>query len=219
MANIQNGQVEWKNVGGGGAGGIGKDAWMRLNPGSNVIRLLTLPHQYHQHRYMVEGGKKYGYRIDCAGQGCPLCQEGDKAKRRWLLGVIDRKTNTYKVLDIGFSVFKSIQTYAKDDEWGDPSGYDIDIVVDPNGGSTGYYTVVTKRPRDLSDGDRLLQQENPVDKLAARVVPPSIEKVAGRIADIKSEVNGNADGGISAALNSSDEEEDEDYFKSADNRK
>jgi hypothetical protein len=171
-----------------------KDTFLRLNPGSNVVRLLTLPYAYYQHKHMIEGGKKFGYRINCSDPehrtNCPVCEKGeDKPKRRWFLGVIDRKSDTYKILDIGYSVFKAIQTLAKDDDWGDPSRYDIDIVVDPNGGSTGYYTVVAKPPKPLSASDLVKREENSVEELVRRATPPTTEKVQERLDRIMEEIN------------------------------
>ena len=196
-----------------------KDTFLRLSPGSNVVRLLTLPHAYYQHKHMIEGGKKFGYRINCSDPehrtNCPICEK-DKAKRRWFLGVIDRKTDTYKILDIGFAVFKAIQTLARDDDWGDPSRYDIDIVVDPNGGSTGYYTVVAKPPKPLSASDLIKREENTLDELIRRATPPTKEKVEERLASIMEEIN--SGGSSSSNSNSSSDEEssteseDEDNF-------
>jgi hypothetical protein len=171
----------------------GKDSFLRLGPGSNIVRLLSLPHAYYQHKYMVDGGKKFGYRINCSDPerraNCPICEKNDKAKRRWFLGVIDRKTDTYKILDIGFSIFKAIQTLAKDEDWGDPSRYDIDIVVDPNGGSTGYYTVVAKPPKALSANDLVKREENNPEELVRRASPPTREKVHERLDSIAEEIS------------------------------
>jgi hypothetical protein len=221
---LKNGQVSWGDSSFDSSKKQNrKDEFLRLAPGSNVVRLLTLPHQYHQHRYLPEGGKKYGYRINCSGdkEACPLCKSGDKAKRRWFLGVVDRKTSTYKILDIGFSVFKSIQTLAKDDDWGDPSRYDLDIVVDPNGGATSYYTVVAKPPKPLSSTDLSLREEHPSTELEERVVPPTVEKIQGRLSKIAEEIS--AAGGTphhtestSTDDNESSDEEDEFQFKDAD---
>jgi hypothetical protein len=140
---------------------------------------------------MVDGGRKYGYRINCSRTettSCPVCDKGDKAKRRWLVGVIDRKTNTYKVLDISYSVFKSIKTLALQEDWGDPSRYDIDIVVDPNGGATGYYTVVPKPPTALSASDLEIRNQNGVEDLEKRTKAPPTGWVADRLEKIAEEV-------------------------------
>lgn len=229
MANYKSGEVSWTDtVFDASKKANGKDTFLRLGPGSNVVRLLTLPFQYHQHKTLVPGGKKWGYRVNCSGANgsCPLCDKGEKPKRRWFLGVIDRKNDQYKILDIGYAVFKAIQTLAKDDDWGDPSRYDIDIVVDPNGGSTGYYTVVAKPPKPLSATDLVKKEENNPEDLARKVVPPTAEKVQERLQRIQDEINsqGETSGGMSSADSASsdsdgDEEDDDNYFKPSDGGK
>jgi hypothetical protein len=225
MSNVnqKTGEVSWnETIFDPSAKKNSKDTFLRLGPGSNIVRLLTLPHQYYQHKYSVPGGKRFGYRINCAGTNngaCPLCEKNDKAKRRWFLGVIDRKTNTYKILDIGYSVFKDIQNHAKDDDWGDPSKYDIDIVVDPNGGSTGYYTVVAKPPKPLSAGDLVIQEDNSSEELAQKVIPPTPEKVQERLDRIMEEITsqgGNLASADSSNTDSSDDEDGRNYFKNYD---
>lgn len=222
MANIKSGEVSWTDTSfDASKKSNGKDSFLRLSPGSNVVRLLTLPHQYHQHKHMIDGGKKYGYRISCsaANGSCPICEKGtDKAKRRWYLGVIDRKTNAYRILDIGYAVFKAIQTLAKDDDWGDPSRYDIDVVVDPNGGSTGYYTVVAKPPKPLSASDLVIKEDNDPESLVRRATPPTPEKVAERLQAIMEEINSSGPmAAMGASSDSSDDDsEDENYFKNYD---
>lgn len=226
MATFKSGEVSWTDtVNDASKKTNGKDSFLRLSPGSNIVRLLTLPHQYHQHKHMIDGGKKFGYRINCSGANgsCPICEKNEKPKRRWFLGVIDRKSDTYKILDIGFAVFKSIQTLAKDDDWGDPSRYDIDIVVDPNGGSTGYYTVVAKPPKPLSAADLVKKEENDPEVLVRRATPPTREKVEERLQAIMEEINsGGASGHSAASTTSADDEgdgDDENYFKNYDGDK
>ena len=191
MNNQKTGEVSWtETMFDPSSKKSGKDTFLRLVPGSNVIRLLTLPYQYYQHKHIVDGGKKYGYRVNCSVThgSCSLCEQGNKAKRRWFLGVIDRKTNAYKILDIGYSVFKSISTFAKDGDWGDPSQYDFDIVVDPNGGATGYYTVCPKPKKPLSAADLIIREENDPEELSRRTSPPTPDKVREKLAAIANEI-------------------------------
>ena len=227
MVNMKNGEISWIDPSfDSSEKKSGKDTFLRLNPGSNIVRLLTLPHQYNQHKWETPGGKKYGYRINCSGTSdCPLCKEGNKAKRRWFLGCIDRKTNSYKVLDIGYSVFKSIQTYAKDEQWNSPENYDIDIVVDVNGGSTGYYSIVAKPPRPMSASDLQIKEASDLEDLTRRVMAPTVEKVKERLIKIAEEIaaTGFVSTGISKAANSTvatamadNDQDDENYFKSYD---
>jgi hypothetical protein len=225
MVNYKSGEVSWTDTAFDSSKKTNsKDTFLRLGPGSNIVRLLTLPYQYHQHKLTLPGGKKFGYRINCSGANgsCPICEMGaeHKAKRRWFLGVIDRKNNTYKTLDIGFAVFKAIQTLAKDEDWGDPSRYDIDIVVDPNGGSTGYYTVVAKPPKPLSASDLVIKEENDPENLVRMTSPPTAEKVLEKIARIKEEIKAQGENTSLSSNNEEDSTDDEEnVFKDYDKKK
>jgi len=212
MSNQKFGEIGWNDApAGSGSTKNGKDTFLKLGQGSNPIRIVTLPHQYYQHKYKVEGEKGYGHRINCsASKGrCVVCDKGDRPKRRWLVGVIERKTGMYKVLDIGFSIFKGIQTYANDDDWGPPTNYDVDIVVDPKGGSTGYYTVIAKPKKPLSAADLQLKEQSDQEFLVKMSTAPEPEKVEERLNSIIEKIS--AEGGevSSGQLSKSSTEDDE----------
>jgi hypothetical protein len=125
----------------------------------------------------------------CSIKDCPLCAAGDKPSRRWLIGVISRKTGTFKLLDISYAVFSQIQKYAKNTQrWGDPTKYDIDIVVDKNGGPTGYYAVQPIPKEPLSVADQTIKDSVDFDDLKRRVTPYTAEQVQKRI----DKINGDA---------------------------
>jgi hypothetical protein len=170
-----------------------KDLFLRLDEGSNEMRLITQPYQYLVHKYKKEGDPGYGNKVYCSAihGGCPLCSLGDKAKPRWLLGVISRKTGTYKILDVSFAVFSQIRKLARNTQrWGDPTKYDIDIVVDKNGGATGYYSVQPISKEPLSAADQVLKDNADLDDLKRRVTPPTSDLVQKRL----DKING-VDGG------------------------
>jgi hypothetical protein len=222
MSNFEqkHGEISWSETGSSFSDKTsGKDRFLRLTPGSNKMRMVTLPHQYYQHKYMPEGGNKFGYKIYCAGKDCPLCLKGDKAKRRWFVGVIDRKTDQYKILDMGYSIMKDIKTQSDDVDWGPPDQYDIDIVVDPKAGSIGYYTVVAKPKTPMSATDIMKQEENGTDELMRRSSPSTAEKVLERLANIEEEI---ASKGFDSSQsndnhnNSSNDDDAAKYFKNWD---
>ena len=191
MSTSKYGAQDWKEPVQDPTKQQGKD-FLRLKPGSNILRLLTLPHLYNQHRWEPEGGRKYGYRINCSRSetegNCPLCDTANKAKKRWYVGVIDRDSGTYKILDIGYSVFKSIQTLAKG-QWGSPENYDVDIVVDPQGGATGYYYVSPMPPKPLSAADIALKEDGAaMNDLEARCKPQTPAQVQEKMAKIREEI-------------------------------
>jgi hypothetical protein len=183
-------------------GGNNKDLFLRLGEGSNELRLVTAPFQYLVHKYKKDANnpKDFGQKVGCSQLhgSCPLCETGDKAKPRWFYGVIDRKTGTYKILDISFAVFSQIRKLARNTQrWGDPTKYDIDIVVDKNGGATGYYSVQPISKEPLSAADQQLKDSADLDDLKRRCTPPSAENVQSRIDKING-VSGDATTGTAS---------------------
>jgi hypothetical protein len=174
------GEVSWSDdsvYGGNDKKSQGKDSWMRLEEGKNVVRLLTQPYQYLVHKGIKrEGDKGYGQKVFCSAihGHCPLCSMGLKASARWYLGVLDRKSNSYKILDISYQVFSGIRKLAQDtDVWGDPSKYDVNIVVDKNGGASGYYTVQPIPHKPLTPEAQLIRDKVDLDELKRKVSPPT----------------------------------------------
>lgn len=192
------GEVSWSDdvfPGDGKKNTNSKDLFLRLDEGPNELRLLTKPFQYFVHKYKKEGDAGFGQKVHCSAihGSCPLCATGDKAKPRWLLGVISRKTNTYKILDISFAVFSAIRKYAKNPKFGDPTKYDINVEVDKNGGATGYYSVQALPKEPLSAADQVIKDKDvDEDDLKRRVTPPTADLVQKRIDKINGATNGAA---------------------------
>lgn len=187
MSNSTFGEVNWTDDFGGSDKKIvnNKDTWLRLDVGNNVVRLVTAPHQYLVHKGVkAEGDKGFGQKVSCSKVhgSCPLCELDHKAGLRWLLGVIDRKTSTYKILDVSWQVFSQIKKLANETEaWGDPSKYDLNIIVDKNGGPTGYYSVQPRPHKPLSAEDQNLRDNADLEDLKRRVTPLTPELAQKRL--------------------------------------
>lgn len=219
MVNTKYGLVTWddadRGTGTGNRNRNQKDTFMKMNDGSNVVRILTKPHQYVVHKGYKpnETDRGFGWRIMCSafnGEACPLCETKVKTQTRWYVGVIDRKTQSYKVLDIGFGIFKSIKTYNQDEDWGNPESYDIDIKVDKNADPANYYSCIPKPKKPLTPGDLALKtkvEEEYMADLLIRCKPPSREDVEKRMESIKKYVAGenNKTSASSDQKNSSDQ--------------
>jgi hypothetical protein len=184
------GEVSWSDDvfpgGDGKKNGNKKDEFLRLEEGSNEMRLVTQPFQFLVHKVKKDPNnpKDFGQKVYCSAihGSCPCCDMGDKAKPRWLIGVISRKTGTFKILDISYAVFSQIRKYAKNTQrWGDPTKYDIDIVVDKNGGATGYYSVQAISKEPLSAADQVIKDSVDLDDLKRRVTPPTPEQAQKRL--------------------------------------
>lgn len=184
------GEINWSDDSGSGfEKKNSKDLFLRLDDGSNEVRLVTAPFQYLVHRIKKDANnpKDFGQKVMCSAShgSCPACDTGDKAKQRWLLGVIHRKTGTYKILDISFAVFSQIKKLARNTaRWGDPTKYDIDIVVDKNGSPMSYYTVQAVPKEPLSAGDQLIKDSVDMEDLNRRVTPPTADQVLKRMEKI-----------------------------------
>jgi hypothetical protein len=187
MSTQVYGEVSWESdLGFDKKNTNSKDLFLRLDEGTNEVRLITQPFQYLVHKIKKdpENPKDYGSKVQCSAihGSCPCCATGDKAKPRWLLGVISRKDQTYKILDISYAVFSQIRKYAKNvQRFGDPTKYDINIEVDKNGGATGYYSVQALNKDPLTAADQAIKDSVNMDDLKRRVTPPTPADVQKRI--------------------------------------
>lgn len=165
----------------------GKDLFLRLETGENEVRILTNPFIYLSHRFKFnETDPGFGHKIYCSisSSSCPICETGNKPKKRWLFGVISRKTGQYKIIDIGSGVYSSIKKLSQNKaRFGDPKLYDISITKDPQAPPALYYSVQGLLPREpLSAGDQLIRDQNVnIDDLKRRTVPPTVQQVMERL--------------------------------------
>lgn len=204
------GLTNWDEVEVKQQSGQRKDLYMRLQDKNNVVRMITKPHEYMVHRYKTNPDDPgFGERVMSSlyhGRD-PLVDKGLKPKRRWLVGIIDRRTQSYKILDMSVSVFKSIQELVRDEDWGDPTQYDIDIKVDKNGGPTGYYTVIPKSKKPLSAADLDIKSQVDLDDLKRRCTPPTPEQVEELIKAIDAKSANNKKPAGQAAVEEDDEDD------------
>lgn len=185
------GLTNWNEpVSGGKNSNHKKDEWMRLKDGSNMVRVVTQPHQYYVHKYQEEGDTGFGDKIYCSAPGradkaCPVCdqknQKDPNPKQRWFIGIIDRETQTYKLLDIGFTIHQAIKKYNDHKSYGSPSKYDLDIIVDRNGKATGYYQILPLPAEPLSANDLKIIEDIKLENIAFRCTPPTCEKALERL--------------------------------------
>lgn len=200
MSNTENfGMVGWEQVEFTNRGGDNKkrDSFIRLQSGDNIVRLVTKPYQYIIHKWKDSPTDKgYGDKVMCSmfHGDCPICKLGDKPKQRWYVGVIDRKTQSYKILDMSPAIFQKVQTFNRSEVWGDPGTYDINIVVDKNAGANGYYNVVAHPKTDLSDKDvEIKTGEVDTEWLKARCKPPEPGEVIRQMGVIRQKKSGDTD--------------------------
>jgi hypothetical protein len=191
MTNNNYGLKEWSDISirkGGKQNQSRRDQFLRLSEGDNCVRFITKAYQYQVYHYKTnEDDKGFGERVmvpmdnDPFAPGGPLASRGLKPQTRWLTGVIDRKTQSYKILDISSSISNSLRDLAQNEKWGDPIQYDVTIVVDKNGGPTGYYRVMPDPKTPLTAADLELKAQIDVEDFMRRITPPTAAQVMERI--------------------------------------
>jgi hypothetical protein len=135
---------------------LGGNDFMNLEEGANPVRLITSPYQFYIH--WTKDATDANRKIRCALDGCPVCQNGERATARWYVNVINRKTERCSILEIGPQIFKQILGLAKKDKWGDPRRYDLDIGRQPKGSQPLY--IVSPEPKEaLTDDEKGMVKE------------------------------------------------------------
>ncbi len=186
MSTVKYGEVSW-NEKSSFSGKSGNDTYLHLDEGPNTIRIVTNPQQYVVHAGIKrEGDKGYGQKIKCSKSngGCVLCDMGFETGLRWYVGVIDRKSNSYKVFDIGPGVYYDIKGF-NEGRWGDPKGYDMDIIKNSKTTNPQMFYSVQPDPNargPLSAADqKIVDDQMDMEFLARAVTPLTPEKVQERL--------------------------------------
>ena len=163
-------------------GDVGGSDFVNLEEGSNALRCITSPYQFYVVWTTDATGQKRKFKS--ALKDCPLVQRGEKAQARWYVGVLSRKTGQPGIVEIGPQVFKQIVALSKKPKWGDPRGYDVDIVRQPKGSQPLY--VVSPEPKEpLSDDEKGMLKEflSRID-LVKMTEPPTPEEILEKLGEL-----------------------------------
>ena len=138
-----------------------ESVWLKFPEGTTTIRLLS--HSIHFRNHYIRGENK---TYDCTGmiETCEWCQKGNKKRERWayLILLRDEKAPEIKVAEIGFSIFGTILELSKDEDYGDPRGYDLKIVRKGTDKDTEY-NVIPGKAKEFTDKEDKLVSANGVD--------------------------------------------------------
>ena len=125
-----------------------KTEWIKLVNGNNVVRffgplLQAKRLQFSQKQFVT----------------VPLhmavnCPESVKVSYIHFAGAIDRKDGVAKIMQIGPQIMKGIQALVREDDFGHPSRYDINIVKNDKS-TSDFYKVTPKAPKPYSASDLL----------------------------------------------------------------
>jgi len=124
--------------------------YMKLKAGSNHFRILSPRVMTGYEGWRVEGKKQTPVRKR-VGEGWHIGEVRDNLTRHfWIMAVWNYETRSIQVLELTQSTIqKAIRSLAKDQDWGDPTDYDL-VIMAKGEKMDREYSVLPKpiRPRD-----------------------------------------------------------------------
>ena len=147
MSKIVFGEVDWNS----GDTGAPKNDYMRLEEGENVVRVMGNPTQFYIHWLTTQDGskKKIVSPIDSMALVGRLEDAGFKRQTRWIVKVLDRNDDSFKVLEVGSQIYNGIRSLFNNPKWGKVTDYDISIMRGPKGSQPLYS--VQPNPKEKID--------------------------------------------------------------------
>ncbi len=133
MAEVNFGEVDWNSV--EASGSKGKTAFMQLKQGPNVLRVMGNPIEFSVMWLTSPSGEKFKVNTPVADPALvkKLQEKEFKIQKRWLVKVLDRSDEQFKLLEIGSQVCDSIKKLVQNPKWGPVTGYDLTITRAPAG--------------------------------------------------------------------------------------
>lgn len=139
---------------------------MKFIVGTNVIRIVEDNFEDAWVHYFKndEGDKR---RAICLGKGkCPLCGKKKKATHRFYFNIIDRKEQKetgetkIKVMEVGKMIYDQVRDLALDEEYGDPTQYNLKITRTGEGLKTKYSVRASNKQFGLTkEEEKVLEVE------------------------------------------------------------
>jgi len=165
------------------------DKFMTLEPGLNRIRILSEAYKYvfHKIKFQNDSQSKFGRNIRCSIKECPLCAQGEPQKIKYVFGVVNRKTKEFKYLDAAQAIHIAIKGIQKNmPGYENVYDYDLNIIVNPNGGSTNYYQTLQGEKSPMSADDIEMMDNVDVEFIEKFIEPVSPEDVSKSVDRIQS---------------------------------
>lgn len=188
MSSMVFGEVDWNSA----DSGTTKSNFMRLEEGENLVRVMGNPVQFYIHWVVTPDGsrRKLNSPVDNPDLVRRLEDSGFKRQARWLVKVLDRTDDEFRVLEVGPQIYNGIKSLYNNSRWGKVTQYDLSINKGPKGTQPLYG--VTPNPKEPLSADfksKFVEFNDRVD--VERVITPS---TASEVCEVMgwSEVTSNA---------------------------
>ena len=131
--------------------------FMKLQSGKNICRIASNFSKVNTHWEKTRDGKSK--KVTCIDTNCPLCRLGHSPSTRYQMKVLDKTDPDNveaKILEVGATVIRQIIGFAKDEDYGDPTKYDIKIQKEGMGRDTRYSVTASPRRSEISKHEQEL---------------------------------------------------------------
>lgn len=149
MTNMVFGEVDWNAADSGST----KSDFMRLEEGENTVRVMGNPVQFYIHWVVTPDGarRKVNSPVDHPDLVRRLEDSGFKRQPRWLIKILDRTDDTFRLLEVGPQIYNAIKALYNNSRWGKVTAYDVTINKGPKGTQPLYS--VTPNPKEALSSD------------------------------------------------------------------
>lgn len=150
MSNMVFGEVDWNSA---DSGSGGKSDFMRMEEGENTVRVMGNPVQFYIHWIVGSDGNKAKINSPAGNPELVsrLEDSGFKRQARWLIKVLDRSDDNFRLLEVGPQIYNGIKSLYNNSRWGKVTAYDITINRGPKGTQPLYS--VTPNPKESLSSD------------------------------------------------------------------
>lgn len=182
MAKVVFGEIDWNS--GDVSDGGQKTDFMRLERGKSRMRVMGNPTQFYIHWVDTPEGKKRKINSPIGDNELVrrLEDAGFKRRPRWMIKVLDRSDNQFKLLEIGSQIYNGIKNLYLDQDWGPVTAYDITVDRGAPGQQPLYRVTPTpKKPIESSLRDDFERFNDRLDlpKLTQPSEPEKVREIMG----------------------------------------
>jgi hypothetical protein len=184
MADLKYGEVDWNDLGANDFGGTKKTEFMTLTQGDNLVRIMGQPSVFHVNWVDLQNGKrgKVNTPVEDKELVARLEDAGWKTSKRWMLKVLDRSDETFKLLEVSVQIIKGIGDLVNNPKWGKVTNYDINIRKGPKGEQPLYKVYPDPKealPQELQAAWKKFNQDLNIDRLITPSDPKAVYELLG----------------------------------------
>jgi hypothetical protein len=179
MSNMVFGEVDWNAA----DSSASKSDFMRTEEGENTVRVMGNPVQFYIHWITGSDGSKA--KINSPANNPELVSRledaGFRRQARWLIKVLDRSDDTFRLLEVGPQIYNGVKSLFNNSRWGKVTAYDITINRAKPGTQPLYS--VTPNPKESLSSDfksRFMEFNDRVN-LEKIISPSTAEEVCSKM--------------------------------------